>query len=147
MCYSVDVGRDDNLLNLLSINGKSVAEHGRIKGQLPDLYFRQCFMEAAKAFKSIDAPTRGVIVPYGKEGCNLIADLFSAFAIERQFELLRKAQRFTVNVFPNVLEKLQRDGALRQVKDIEVMVLDARYYHTEFGLSTATVNEMEFLNT
>jgi CRISPR-associated endonuclease/helicase Cas3 len=147
MSYSVDVGRNDSLLDLLSINEKSVAEHSRIKGKWPDIYFRQCFMEAAKAFKSIDAPTRGVVVPHGKEGQKLVADLFSAFAIERQFELLRKAQRFTVNVFPNVLENLQKDGALRQVKDIEVMVLDTRYYHPELGLSTVPLNEMDLLNT
>lgn len=146
MGYSVDVGRNDTLLNLLSINEKSVVEHSRINGKQPEIYFRQSFMEAAKVFKAIDAPTRGVVVPYGKEGMKLIADLFSAYAIERQFDLLRKAQRFTVNVFPNVLDKLQREGAVRQVKDMEVLVLDDQYYHKEFGLNTTRVKGMDLLN-
>jgi CRISPR-associated endonuclease/helicase Cas3 len=145
MSYSVDVGRNDTLLNLLSINEKSVSEHSRIIGQQPDTYFRQSFMAAANAFNAIDAPTRGVVVPFGKEGQKLIAELSSAFAIERQFELVRKAQRFTVNVFPNVLDRLQKEGAVRQVKDIEVLVLDVQYYHREFGLSTNRVNEMDLL--
>ncbi len=145
MSYPVDIGRDDSLLNLLSYNEKSVGEYIRKKGTQPELYFRQSFMAASNAFKSIDAPTRGVIVPYGDEGRKLVADLYSAFALERQYELLRKAQRFTVNVFPNVLESLQREGALKQIKDIEVFVLDNQYYHQEFGLSKSKVNEQEKL--
>lgn len=145
MSYPVDVGRDDSLLELLSTNGFSVGEYCRLNGKQPDIYFRQSFKAAADAFKAIEAPTQGIIVPYG-DGEKIIAELFSQFAIEKQFELLRKAQRFTVNVFANEIERLLREGALIKVKDIEVLVLDKQYYHKDFGLCTTKVNDMELLN-
>ncbi|MEI7981618.1 MAG: CRISPR-associated helicase Cas3' [Bacteroidota bacterium] len=146
MAFPVDVGRDDNILNLLSTNEKSLSEYIRINAKLPETYFRHSFNAAAEAFKAIDAPNRGIVVPYGTEGEKIIADLFSPFAFEKQFALLRKAQRFTVNVFPNVLDDLHKAGAVNEVKDIEVLVLNDQYYHQNFGLSTTIVNEMKFLN-
>jgi CRISPR-associated endonuclease/helicase Cas3 len=145
MSYPVDVGRDDSLLELLSNNGFSVGEYCRVNGKQPDIYFRQSFKAAADAFKAIEAPNQGVIVPFG-EGEKIIAELFSQSAIEKQFELLRKAQRFTVNAFANEIEKLLRQGALIKVKDIEILVLNKEYYHKDFGLSTTKVNDMELLN-
>jgi CRISPR-associated endonuclease/helicase Cas3 len=146
MSYPVDVGRDDSLLELLSTNSNSVGEYCRINDKQPDIYFRQSFKTAADAFKAIDAPTQGIVVPYGDNGKKIIADLFSQFAVEQQFVLLKKAQRYTVNVFPNVIKKLKDEGALCEVPGIEVLVLcDPRYYHTEFGLSTEIIKEYDQL--
>jgi CRISPR-associated endonuclease/helicase Cas3 len=144
MTYPVDVGRDDNLLELLSINSNSVGEYSRINDKQPDIYFRQSFKTAADAFKAIDAPTQGIVVPYSDKGKKTVADLFSQFAVEQQFVLLKKAQRYTVNVFPNVIKKLKDEEALCEVPEIEVLVLsDPRYYHSEFGLSTEIVKEYD----
>jgi CRISPR-associated endonuclease/helicase Cas3 len=138
------IGHDDTLLNLLSANPQAVTEHGKRKGQAPNIYLRQSFMAAAKAFKSIDAPTRGVIVPYGEAGKQLIADLCGAFEVEKQFDLLRKAQQYTVNVFPHILEKLLSVHALQPIQEgVDILYLDARYYSSEFGLSTEPVGNME----
>lgn len=145
MSFPVDVGRDDNILNLLSINKYSVDEHCRINRKAPDIFLRQSFSSAAEKFKSIDSLTQGIIVPYG-DGRAIIADLFSQFASEKQNLLLKKAQRYTVNVFPNELKKLKEERALHEVPEIGVLVLDDQYYHQEFGLSTEPVNEMNFLN-
>ena len=148
MTFPVDVGRDDNLLNLLSVNTNSVGEYCRINGKQPEIYFRQSFKTAADKFKAIDAPTQGIVVPYGNEGKTIIAELFSQFAVEKQFELLKRAQRYTVNVFPNVLKKLVESKALKEVPEIGVLTLsDPRYYHPEFGLSTEITQEYEFLNS
>lgn len=147
MTFPVDEGRD-NLLNLLSINARSVGEYCRINGKQPDIYFRQSFKSAAEKFKAIDAPTQGIVVPYGDEGKKIIAELFSQFAIEKQFELLKRAQRYTVNVFPNVLRRLIEAKAIKEVPEIGVLTLsDPRYYHPEFGLSTEITQEYEFLNS
>ena len=144
MAYSVDIGRDDNLLELLSTNSKSVGEYSRINGKQPDIYFRQSFKTAADAFKAIDATTQGIVVPYSAKGEKIVADLFSQFAVEQQFILLKKAQRYTVNAFPNVIKKLKDEGALREVPEIGVLVLsDPRYYHSEFGLSTEIIKEYD----
>lgn len=142
------VGRDDTLLNLLSINSLAMDEYGRNHDTAPNIYLRQSFMSAARAFKVIDAPTRGIIVPYGKAGRDLINDLCSAFEVEKQFKLLRRAQQYTVNVFPYVLEQLQKAGAVHAIqKDVDILYLsDARYYDQSFGLSQTPEGTMEVLN-
>ena len=59
----------------------------------------QSFASAAREFHVIDCQTQGIIVPFREEGKNLIADLSAARDLAVEFQLLRKAQRFTVNVF------------------------------------------------
>jgi len=143
------VGRDDTLLNLLSINSLAVDEFKRDPNRAaPNIYLRQSFMSAARAFKVIDAPTRGIIVPYGKAGRDLINDLCSAFEVEKQFKLLRRAQQYTVNVFPYVLDQLQKAGSVHEIqRDMDILYLsDARYYDQSFGLSQAPEGTMEVLN-
>ncbi|MCX5724141.1 MAG: CRISPR-associated helicase Cas3' [Nitrospirae bacterium] len=142
------VGRDDTLLNLLSINSLAMDEYGRNHDTAPNIYLRQSFMSAARAFKVIDAPTRGIIVPYGEAGRELVNDLCSAFEVEKQFELLRRAQLYTVNVFPQDLERLQKAGAVHEIqKDVDILHLsDARYYDQLFGLSQTPEGTMEVLN-
>lgn len=141
------VGRDDTLLNLLSLNTLAMGEYGRNHDTAPNIYFRQSFMSAARAFKVIDAPTRGIIVPYGKAGQELVNALCSAFEVEKQFKLLRRAQQYTVNVFPQDLEKLQKAGAVHEIqKGVDILYLsDARYYNQAFGLSQTPEGNMEVL--
>ena len=143
------VGRDDTLLNLLSVNSLALEEYGRNnKGINPNNYLRQSFMSAAKAFKVIDTPTRGIIVPYGETGRELINKLCSAFEIEKQFKLLRRAQQYTVNVFPHVLDQLQKEGAVHEIQpDVAILYLsDFRYYNQDIGLSELPGGTMEVLN-
>lgn len=149
MDYSVPetaLGRDDTLANLLSENSGAVADCHRKQGNVPERLLNQSFMAAAKAFKAIDAPTQGVVVPYGKEGADVIARLHAAFDIELDVPLLRRAQQFTVNVFPHVLEKLKQAEALQEAKpETRILTLDPRYYSPQFGLSTEPVSTMETL--
>jgi CRISPR-associated endonuclease/helicase Cas3 len=141
------LGRDDTLLNLLSINMLAMDEYQRNHRSVPNIYFRQSFMSAARAFKVIDAPTRGIIVPYGKVGQELINDLCAAFEVEKQFKLLRRAQQYTVNIFPQEPEKLQNTGAVHEIqKGVDILYLsDARYYNQAFGLSQTPEGNMEVL--
>lgn len=150
MAYPVSAetgGRDDTLLNLLSINSLAMDEYGRNHDTAPNIYLRQSFRSAARAFKVIDAPTRGIIVPYGKAGLELINDLCSAFEVEKQFKLLRQAQQYTVNVFPHALEQLQKNEAVHEIQDgVDILYLsDARYYNQSFGLSQTPEGTMEVL--
>jgi len=150
MAYPVsekNLGHHDSLLNLLSCNTIASAEHFKVAKKAPDIYLRQSFMAAARAFKAIDAPTRGVLVPYEQAGRDLIADLCSAYTPDKEIDLLRKAQQYSVNVFPNVLEKLQKAGVVREVRpDTDILFLiDSRYYSTEFGLATTPEGNMEAL--
>jgi len=146
MVFPVDVGRCDNLLNLLSINSHSVSEYCRIDNKQPEIYFRQSFKTASEKFKAIDAPTIGIIVPYNAEGRIIITELFSHFALKKQQTLLKKAQRYTVNVFPNLLKELIEGKAIREVPKIGVLTLsNERYYHPEFGLNSEISREYNLL--
>jgi CRISPR-associated endonuclease/helicase Cas3 len=132
--------RNDTLLNLLSANTMAT------DGHTPPNYLRQSFKTASRLFKSIDAPTQGVIVPYG-EGTDVIADLCAAVEVEKQFDLLRRAQQFSVNVFPSVLLRLQTQTALHEVQEgTGILHLNSRFYDAEFGLSESAVSPMEMHN-
>jgi len=146
MSYKIKDDRDDTLLNMLSMNIYAVGEYERKYNKVPEIYFRQSFKSAFDAFKTIDAPTQGIIVPY-EEGEKIISELYSEFAYEKRFQLLKKAQRYTVNVFPNLLNKLIEQKVITEVPQIGVLVLnDKRFYHNEFGLSLEKESDYEFLN-
>jgi len=141
------IGHDDTLLNLLSGNSVAVSEHGKRTGHAPNIYLRQSFMSAAKAFKAIDAPTRGVIVQFGAKGREIVAELCAAYLPDKEFDMLRRAQQFSINVLHNVLERLTKAGAVREIQEgTGILYLDFRYYSDEFGLSETPVRNMEALN-
>lgn len=148
MCYPVssksEIGRSDNLFDLLSTNPLSLAAFKRIGSQEKSVALSQSFMAASKIFKAIDAPTRGVVVPYGVEGIEIINDLCAAFELEKQYKLLRRAQRFSVNIFPHVFEVLAKQKAIHEAQpESGIYCLEKEFYDLNFGLSTEQVNEME----
>lgn len=145
MAYSVEkIGHSDTLLELLSNNGLSVEEHKRNYNKWPEGILHHAFMTAAKAYQIIDAPTEGVIVPYGKKGRNLVTELCASHELEKQFGLLKQAQQYTVNVFPHVLKKLREQNAIYPIqKGVEIFYLDERYYSETYGLSDEPVKMME----
>ena len=147
MDYPVYAGRNDSLLNLLSSNSNVVSEYGRVQKILPEIFLRQSFMTAAKLFKSIDAPTRSVLVRYGDEGKELVNQLCAAYEVDKQYALIKKAQQYSVNLFPYEFEKLAVQDALYRVQeDTEIFYLDDRYYSETFGISMETINKEVFLN-
>ena len=132
--------RKDTLLSLLSDNHLNI-------GQTEPLQLRQSFKTAGKAFKAIDAPTQAVIVPYTQKGKDIIAGLCADFEPSRAYDLLKQAQQYSVNVFPNVWKKLKEAQAVRSVQEgEEIYYLDEQYYNENFGLSTEVVSKMDTLN-
>jgi len=123
----------------------SVEEYKRIKNKNPAIPLRQAFMTAAKSFQAIESVARGIIVPYGEEGKNIINKLCSVQELEKQYKLIRQAQRYSVNVFPDVLKRLQEQAVHEVQKGSGILYLDERYYSDEFGLSEAPVKDMGFL--
>lgn len=132
--------RDESLLNLLSSRAGSADFEGRAN-KVP--LMRHAFMEAGKQFKAIDAPTQAVIVQYGKEGEMIVAELCSVakeFDVHRYYQLLRQAQKFSVNVFPNVWMQLQRDSAVQEIQEGHgIYYLKKSHYSDDFGLSNDAV--------
>lgn len=150
MCYKVGsnsvVGRSDNLFDLLSTNPLSVKEYQRINNFSPQIPLRQSFMSAAKAFRAIDSPTRGIIVPYKAEGERIINELCSSNNLEKQYKLLKEAQRYSVNVFPHVFDRLAKQQIIREVQNgTGILYLDKQYYSDTYGMSESPANEMEDL--
>jgi CRISPR-associated endonuclease/helicase Cas3 len=132
------IGYSTSLFDLLSTNSQN-SLIGNCEGKVPLL--QQSFMTAGKLFEAIDAPTQAVIVPYG-EGENLIAELCRVakeYNSKRYYELLKKTQRYSVNIFPNVWQKLKEEKAIYEIQNEGIYYLDERYYSEDFGLSTEPV--------
>lgn len=142
-----EIGRDDDLVDLLSSNTLSVQAYERIHNNAePNCFFRQSFQSAARVFRVIDSVTQGVIVPYGSEGEELIADLCRETEIEKQNRLLKRAQRYAINLFQHEFETLVERGAIHEAQpSMGVFYLDQRYYSEKFGWSEEPVNQMQNL--
>jgi CRISPR-associated endonuclease/helicase Cas3 len=123
-----------------------VDEYKRINNKFPAICLRQAFMSAAKSFQVIESITRGIVVPYGKDGKEIINKLCSIQELEKQYVLIRRAQRYSVNLFPNIMKKLQDQHAVHEVqKGSGILYLDEQYYSDEFGLSDVPVKDLGFL--
>ena len=141
------VGRDDNLLTLLSTNSVTVSDYIRVNHSAPNIYFMQSFMTAARTFQAIDSPTRGIIVPYKEEGKEIRNELCSAFDVAKQYKLVRDAQRYSVGVFPYEWKHLDNERAIHEVQEgTGIYYLDEQYYSSDFGLSMSPVNKSSFLS-
>ncbi|MFH0995355.1 MAG: CRISPR-associated helicase Cas3' [Pseudomonadota bacterium] len=149
MSYPVsrkELGRDDDLLSLLSTNLQSIEEYKRKHGS-PSLYLRQSFKTAFEHFRVIDAPTKGIIVPYNEEAKSIIIQLSVELSVKEESKLLKAAQQYSVNIFPYMMEKLHNEKALFPTyKESGIWYLDAQYYSKDFGVSLESVAPMEFLN-
>ena len=145
------IAQDTSILDLLTMNPASLesAKRENLTGGLA-LPLKQAFSTAAQAFQVIDAPTRGILVPYGEEGRKLIGDMAAAFANENcplneQIPLLKKAQHFTVNAFPNMIDKLHKVRAIREVQpNSQIYYLDERHYHADLGVTHEALSELHF---
>jgi CRISPR-associated endonuclease/helicase Cas3 len=140
-------GRDDTLLNLMGENQLAVHAYTVRYDRAPPLVFRQAFMTAARSFRAIDAPSQGIVVPYGDEGRSVVTRLCASFDPTRQFEAMRLAQQYSVNVFPQAFDALGRAGAVAEISEgTGIFHLRPEHYSEEFGLSEEPVSAQEVLN-
>ena len=144
MAYSVKNSATGSLLDWLSDNTLNPYGEKNNKRSKPLPLLMQSFKSAGRAFQAIDAPTHAVIVPYG-EGAELIAKLCGEWDPKEMYDAKKKAQRYSVNVFPNVWDKLQKENALYEtIEGSGIYYLNERYYNDEFGLSLDETSEMTF---
>lgn len=140
------VGRDDNLFNLLSVNTLSIQEHLRIYNVSPNIPFKHSFQTASKAFNVIDSPMQGVIVPYSDVGKEIVNDLCGAFELEEQYKLLKKAQRYSVNLYIYEMDQMSKKKAILEVQEGSgIFFLDDQYYSIKFGWCDEIVNDLKTL--
>lgn len=133
MAYAVQNGeRDDTLVNMLGKNN-FVSRHPKNCNIM-----HQSFATAGRHFQVIDTPTQSVIVPY-KKGKELIAALYSSLILSQKKELLREAQRYTVNVFPYTTLKLKNAKALEDIQQSGILCLDFSFYDDCLGVVSKSV--------
>ena len=151
MAYQINKNGSDSLLSWLSDNRYNQAASDRngklkndvLRGHNLDPLLMHSFKSAGRAFQVIDAPTRAVIVPYG-EGKALIAKLCGEYEPKAFYGYLNQAQRFSVNVFPNVWKKLIESNAIHEIADTGIYYLNERHYSEEYGLAADEVTPMDF---
>lgn len=138
------LGRDDNLFNLLSSNTLSIEEYKRVNNSFPVFPFKQSFQTASKIFNVIDSKTRGVIVPYGQEGQQIVNELCSVAEIEKQFKLIKRAQKYSVNLFEDEFKQMIKNQAIHEVQEgAEIFYLNEQYYDKQLGWCNEIVNKMK----
>lgn len=137
MAYPIN--QDQSLLNLLSSNQRNINK--------TTFTLKQSFMTAAKQFKAIDAPVHSVIVPFNEDAQSIITQLC---ALDKRFDaqsyrrLLKAAQKYSVNIFPNVWQKLTDQHAVYPIAEDEaVFYLSEEFYSQEFGLSLEVTNTQQ----
>jgi len=144
---SKDIGHDDELLSLLSTNVFSVEAYKRATRTVPILHLRQSFKSAGSAFTVIDAPTEGIVVPYGEKGCGIITELCAASALGQIKRLLKEAQRYSVSLYSYDMKKLVSKGAIHETqKGSGIFYLEERYYSTDMGIVFDPKEPMDFLS-
>jgi len=145
MAYAVKNSASGSLLDWLSDNGSNnyAAKNDQRRQAKQYPLLMHSFKSAGRAFQVIDAPTRAVIVPYG-EGKALIAKLCGEYEPKAFYGYLNQAQRFSVNVFPNVWKKLIESNAIHEIADTGVYYLNERHYSEEYGLAADEVAPMDF---
>jgi len=134
---------EDTILDLLSDNSKSEEEY-RISAKQkygenakPLTQFRQSFDSAWKAFEVISQNTIGVITPF-ENGDGIIKELYAQPDFQRCQELLKEAQQYSVNVFPNKINEMLDKGIITKVpmkNDLEIYTVNDRFYDQNIGLS------------
>lgn len=121
---------DGNLLDFLSENKKwfELSENKNLKN------CAQAFKTAGGLFEVIPDGTVGVIVPYNDEAKRIITGLNSDITFAEQTRLFRLAQKYTVNVYPNLFKKLCESGGIYELA-CKAYALENRYYSEEFGIT------------
>lgn len=137
MSYRVgpaEIGRSTSLLELLGANGQA-KDYAEKPGQtLHRSLLLQSFQTANNAFALI-ANTQGIVVPYSDEGRGIVNQLAASFDLESEWQLLRKAQRFTLSVYASQFSKLTRREAVYEVQpNSGVYCLHSEFYDSAFGL-------------
>lgn len=98
---------------------------------------------AAENFYVIKDITRSVLVPYGR-GKELIAQLDSARSIEDLSRLFREAQHYSINIYDQEFQSLEREKQLNYYLEGQIIALNESSYDKEFGLDIEGTGGNEF---
>jgi len=133
------------LLMSLSQENDYVTHYRKKYGTSFPLLLNGSYKTAAEYFKVIDQKTTSVLVPY-KGGKELIAQLNSRAWVQDVSKLLKQAQHYTVNLYPQELELLKRDNAIVEHLDGKICELKENWYSDEHGVDLKGEGGMDFMS-
>lgn len=151
-----ELSQDTNLIELLGNNGnarKECKERGLDKSPL-ELPLQQAHSTAAEAFRVIDAPTQGILVPYQSDfmdGSALISKLAACYEndnipLPAKIQLHKQAQQFSVNAFPHIITKLSESRAISEVHPGSgIYELAPAHYSEDYGIILEPLSEVNYI--
>ena len=132
-CHIEEFGINNNLIQLLSTNEKA-REANRMHFKEP-FVLPFSFESASKQYKAIDVYTQGVIVPYEEEGRDIIIKMCSKDFEYNKFELMKKAQQYSVNLFRYQIEDYEKKGVLHEIqKESGIYYIEEAFYDNDYGI-------------
>lgn len=143
LCYPVkDLDTPTDLINMLSVAKIRQDDYVRKTGAKRD-YF-PLMRTAGKLFEVIDNNTKTVIVPYNDEARDIINKLNSDIFGKELNDCLRKAQKYSVELYSSTEKKLLEENALYNLKCGAIAVKE-EFYSAIYGITTEGSN-MEVLS-
>ena len=133
-----------NMINLLIPDDGAdslVMSYVKNKGQKPALFNLNSMRTAAQYFQVIDSPTIPVLVPYGQEGREIIAEFNGDTSLADLSNLMRRAQRYTVNLYKHEIDQLSRNDGLMRLMDGQMYALSETAYNSEYGVNLGNDDE------
>lgn len=115
---------NDNLLETQTYKDR----HGAPYTGIPS-----AFRTAADYFSVIDGGQTGIVVPYD-ESPALVAEFQKSFSPTEKIQILKRLQKYTVNVYPHTLSQLIDMGALCTIEDTFYFLNSDWYDVNEQGL-------------
>jgi len=91
------------------------------------------FQTASEAFSVIDGGQTGIVVPYS-EALDLVGTFQKLFSPAEKIRVLRRLQKYTVNVYSHTLSKLADEGAIHSIDDAFYLLSPDWYDFDEQGL-------------
>ena len=104
---------------------------------------RQAFKTAGKHCNVFDEDTVDLVVPYNKEAKEIIDKLYSDEAKSDIAFLkiqLDAAKPYTVSVYENELDKLEKNGMIQEVDELGIFILKEDAYDRDIGVKVQAEN-------
>lgn len=123
-----------NMFDLLK-GGAYRKAYSHKEGKAFGLMLDASMKTAANHFKVIDNQTTSLLVPYGDEGQDIIAEFNGEITPENMTSLLKKAQHYTVNVYQHELDRLSQSDNIHVLLDGKLLCLKEKAYDCNYGIN------------
>ena len=137
--YKNDFSSEQSLYSFLGSNLTAKREYQKYEGQKYRYPLSQAFKTAAELFSPIEQENSVSIIVYYKDSKEIIESLYSENDTERKKKLLRRLQRYSVNMMISSAKyrRLTEQSAIEtQLFEGRLLILTESYYNAESGIDT-----------